>query len=35
VLNLAIGVAAAVTVHEIGALLTFALPTLPATGLYW
>ena len=28
-LNLSIGVAAAVTVHEIGALLTFALLTLP------
>jgi zinc transport system permease protein len=29
-LNLLIGVAAAVTVHEVGALLTFALLTLPA-----
>jgi zinc transport system permease protein len=28
-LNLSIGVVAAVTVHEIGALLTFALLTLP------
>ena len=30
VLNLSIGVAAAAAVHEIGALLTFALLTLPA-----
>jgi len=31
-LNLSIGVAAAAAVHEIGALLTFALLTLPAMG---
>ena len=32
VLNLAIGAAAAMSVHEIGALLTFGLLTLPAMG---